>query len=148
LAQPGSKMGLLVGQGEIDVRGRINVARSVLGKNQAQWYAFWIGDIPAEFSVTIPVYGPNPGYNLYFGGGLMSCNADVPQRIVPQILLPGYPWIAWTTVWYKLQADIKFPEPCVFEVGPLGRMQFILFNEDTEVHNFAIATFGMTEKIV
>ncbi len=63
------KLNLLVGQGDIDVRARTEIVKTVLGRNQQKWYFIWpleiigeSGAVPPESSVTIPRYAGRPGW--------------------------------------------------------------------------------------
>lgn len=148
------KLNLLVGQGDIDIRARTEIVRSVLGRNQQKWYFIWpltilgeSGAVPPESSVTVPIYAGRAGWQLYFGGGFFGCDADTPQRVGGEIMGPDIPmFIEVLSYRYKLGTSMMFQEPAIIRIESNEVMQMVFYNDDPiDTHNYSMVLLGMEE---
>lgn len=151
------KLNLLVGQGDIDVRARTEIVKTVLGRNQQKWYFIWpleilgeSGAIPPESSVTVPIYAGRPGWQLYFGGGFLECDADTPQRVGVEILGPDIPMFIEVISWrFNLATTMMFQEPAIVRIESNEVMQMVFYNDDPiDTHNYSMVVLGMEEQTI
>ncbi len=151
------KLNLLVGQGNIDVRARTEIVKTVLGRNQQKWYFIWplvilgeSGAVPPESSVTVPMYAGRPGWQLYFGGGFVECDADTPQRLGGEIMGSDIPFfIEVLSYRYTLGGSLMFQEPGIVRIEPNESMQLVIYNDDpVDTHNYSLFLLGMEEQTI
>lgn len=134
------------GVGKPDNYKSASPARSILSANQRKWYALYYGEIDPLSFVTFPVYTGTAGWQLFFGGGLLSVNADVICSASVDIQMPGTPFIEVIDYWWKLQGSIVLPEPAIVILESDENMQVKLYNYDAVAHIFSVTLLGMEEK--
>ena len=136
------------GIGKPDFYQKAAPSRPILGTDQRQWFGLWTGSVGALSQAIIPLYAGVKGWQLYFAGGWVFCDADVVQSAQIDIERPPLPFLPIIVFGYKIQAESFWHDPAVVLIGENQKMRLLLNNIDIEAeHNYYVSFMGMEEKI-